>query len=513
MITTSNVISPLSLLSDNPISILDQDKLKLEKIARLIARVAVGTEGPFTIGLFGGWGEGKTSALRLAKSLVDDTDKAKQGEIVTVEFNAWKYEKENLPLIPLIVSIIAELDNKKDTNGKMKEAFTGLKNGFRALLFGLSTQVDIKVPGLINTKIGLDVSKAIQREEELRLQWIDKQIDQCVYYNSFQTLQNIQQKIIVFIDDLDRCFPDKAIQLLENIKLILNQPGFIFVLAVDQRILENFLVKRFKDEFGFEDYQRGQSYLEKIIQLRLWIQSHEEWFKHFVKECLSRPTLSEYRTALESDPLSAEKISSACGYNPRRLIRFINDLEVAQLFDTEDNLPLNSFVVARSLRRYSANIYKWLLSRKDLCNKLKEFKNVDDLKNSLASLRNESSVHDEDDDLFQEMISKSFLLRLLASEPGREWLKNRWLQKSAEIVLDTYDQWIQEQVKRAWHQLSSDIEDDIVAACHTLTELPLPDSMHSKICQRLAELTNHSNPSISQEASYTYKAICAHRED
>ena len=56
-----------------------------------------------------------------------------------------------------------------------------------------------------------------------------------MYYNILGSLGEISEqeprelRIAVFIDDLDRCLPEKAIEMLESIKLFLDIPGYIFL--------------------------------------------------------------------------------------------------------------------------------------------------------------------------------------------------------------------------------------------------------------------------------------------
>ena len=68
----------------------------------------------------------------------------------------------------------------------------------------------------------------------------DPLLDRTLYYNAFETIESVAAeqaagddavKIVVFIDDLDRCLPPQALKLLESIKLVLAQRGFIFALA------------------------------------------------------------------------------------------------------------------------------------------------------------------------------------------------------------------------------------------------------------------------------------------
>jgi len=521
----------LQLLSDEPIDNLNEDGLSLEHWAKVIAGVALKTKGPFTIGIFGSWGTGKTSILQLAKNIIDENiDEVRQQEgveVATVSFNAWQYEQEEKPLIPLIASIVQELDKFQKLSGRFKENTKKLQDAMRSIIYSFSAQVKGKIPFMSEVSLGLDSAKAIERYEKLRADWIDKQIDQSLYYNAFETLKDAQSKgsvhrVIVFIDDLDRCFPNKAIQLLESIKLVLSQPGFIFVLAVDRRVLENYLEKIYRDDFGIREYNQGQSYLDKIIQLPLWIPPHEKRFETLVQKLLKHPALSTHKDIFE--PL-INVICLACDHNPRQLKRFFNDLLVDQQVYTYLNsgeiFPLEGFVIARGFRHQSENIYHWLRRDNDLCNKLNcEY---EEMKEKLKNMINTNKAEDAGQKRLKELLERDSLLQLLSTDAGHKWLGDRNLRDNIENFLSQerqldsqerqLDQWIQEQMGRAWLQLSSDIEGDIRAACHTLTALPLPPSMHSTICQRLEELTKHPNPNISHDANYTYEAICAHRGD
>jgi predicted KAP-like P-loop ATPase len=219
-------ITPLTLLSDEPILEIEQDGLGLESWARVIAGIAIGTEGPFTVGILGAWGVGKTSILRLAKAMIDRSEQTAHEKITTVSFNAWEYEQESSPLIPLIAAIIFELHKNADIAKTAKQAIQKLHDALASLLFGASSKVSGKIPFMGEASLTLDSNKAIERYEEIRAQWIERQVDKSVYYKAFETLKSVQlgtkrHRVVVFIDDLDRCFPDRAIQLLETIKLVL----------------------------------------------------------------------------------------------------------------------------------------------------------------------------------------------------------------------------------------------------------------------------------------------------
>ena len=77
-------------------------------------------------------------------------------------------------------------------------------------------------------------------------------------------------RLVVFVDDLDRCLPDTIIETLEAIKLFLFVKGTAFVLAADERLVQYAVRQRFPELPGTET-EVGRDYLEKLIQIPLRI--------------------------------------------------------------------------------------------------------------------------------------------------------------------------------------------------------------------------------------------------
>ena len=108
---------------------------------------------------------------------------------------------------------------------------------------------------------------SFRREEMARYQAQLSSLEQ--FQRNFQELVDAllrregqrPRRLVVFVDDLDRCLPEKAIQVLEAIKLFLDVPGCIFVLGLDREAIEDAVQKRYKGEV------KAREYLEKIIQL------------------------------------------------------------------------------------------------------------------------------------------------------------------------------------------------------------------------------------------------------
>src|SRR6185295_1740574 len=104
-------------------------------------------------------------------------------------------------------------------------------------------------------------------------------------------------------------------------------------------------------EFGLKDYRRGHYYLDKLIQLPLWIPSHEKRFEYLIERLLSSSSLRKHRKDLE--PL-IDLLAIACEHNPRQLIRFLNNIlvsrEVYQRGNLQGDFPLSAFIVAHGIR-------------------------------------------------------------------------------------------------------------------------------------------------------------------
>lgn len=118
-----------------------------------LVSIIKGSEPRFTIGIFGGWGTGKTTLMRMMKKKLDES-----GE-VTVWFNPWQYEKERHLMVPLLQTLKLELETKYKDQAK-----NTLKTlGDIAVSFAKSVKPEINL-GI--TKISFDPEKFIEKNDE-----------------------------------------------------------------------------------------------------------------------------------------------------------------------------------------------------------------------------------------------------------------------------------------------------------------------------------------------------------
>jgi len=304
-------------------------------------RTVESRRGSFTIGIYGQWGSGKTSMLKQIKKALDDGQSTEPPPILTVWFNPWQFVAEEHLIIPFFHTLIASLEKqqaKESITEKIAEKLSTFVKKIAhvplALVYGM--EAELKIPFLLKTKFSCDKAMDYQQKQEDAIDAESaKKNDtamqaaardyESTYYNLLQILQDaaagLEVKIAVFIDDLDRCLPEKAIQLLEGLKVLLDLPNFVFVMGVAQEVIERGIRVRYRDLYlaGQRDDLpniEGQ-YLDKIIQFPFTLPAADP-------EALQQNILGEQLQHLQGAGPFVPMIHEALGNNPRTIKRFIN---------------------------------------------------------------------------------------------------------------------------------------------------------------------------------------------
>ena len=406
-----------------------EDGLGFQAYANVLAKAALGTPGPFTIGVFGEWGTGKTSLMRLTQAALEEN-----GTVATVWFNAWRYEREEQPIVPLVGTIVRALERQKSFLGHLEDHGRSLLRSLRAIAYGFSGKAKIQIPGFSEIEAGFVAKDMIDRADRLAP---DPLLDRSLYYEAFESLSAVKlpegTKVVIIIDDLDRCFPDKAIMLLENIKLVLSQKGFIFVLGVARKIVEDYLKHTHKRDYGIDDFQ-GNFYLDKIVQLPFHIPPHVGRIRSFTASLLKR------LDGGMADVLKAilPVVASASAGNPRTTIRFVNNL-IIDIGINDDlskkkemaKIPASIFAVSRCLQYRWYTIYTALVLSRDLCQAVSALTEEDEVIEAASSGSPQLAA------VAAEMLREPDLRTLLVGDQGREWLTNAAFREAATHFLRT----------------------------------------------------------------------------
>jgi hypothetical protein len=248
--------------------------------ATALAQVIERSEPRFAIGIFGGWGSGKTTLMDIEARLTPTTS-------VVVRFNAWRFEREPHILVPMLDAVrdglatwaVAHQEEPTKAN-RAREAARRIGRVVRALATGVSAEVGISAA----VKVKYDVGKAIDALSQPDEDQLDAEQPQSLYFAGFLELQRAfsafaedgATRVVVFVDDLDRCLPANALEVLESMKLFFDLPGFVFVVGLDEQIVERAVRTKLgagpptgaTDQADAQQRLKlGQEYVKKIFQV------------------------------------------------------------------------------------------------------------------------------------------------------------------------------------------------------------------------------------------------------
>jgi hypothetical protein len=302
---------------DEPLESLSADKFGHKHYINVLKDLISTCHTPFNIGLFGRWGVGKTTILSLLKQEID-----KEKQYKTISFNAWKYSNEPIPLkrkFLLEVSDQTGCQSKRlrealylkgqhqiknvsllDTEHNLTEGITKIiKSYFNAIIAFLALQMILYIIVNLFTSIKVDIffNAAITATLLYATKIIKDYTSNVTVTKSNVNLESLEQfekafkdiidevenkcvKIVIFIDDLDRCESKKVIEILEVIKTFMNMKNCIYVVACDDIIIRKALLEQ-----GISD----NSYIDKIFQMSLAIPPFRyENIKNYAKNLFSQ---------------------------------------------------------------------------------------------------------------------------------------------------------------------------------------------------------------------------------
>jgi hypothetical protein len=134
-------------------------------------------------------------------------------------------------------------------------------------------------------------------------------------------------RLVIFIDDLDRCTPERALEILESIKTFFDIEGIVFVLGIDPSTIDPII----KTKYGVESKIDGMKYLQKMVQLSypmpLW---NPPQLSYAIKRMIKQTGLPKNKIQRVLDPKMLELIIKATELNPRDVKRFINSIVISQ---------------------------------------------------------------------------------------------------------------------------------------------------------------------------------------
>lgn len=257
---------------------------------------------PLSVGLYGDWGSGKSSIMKM---LSESLNKYDEGKVLCIYFNGWQFEGYDDAKVALIETILKEIEQNETVYNKVKDKVIKLGKSIDWLRVGGYVAKNIAIPtisALATNGVSLvpmaisKFSQLLENPQELANQLstqegLDKINDLKEILKDSQTENNTPdvvrnfkkqfeelviktelESLVIIIDDLDRCSPERIVDNLEAIKLFLNVKNTAFIIGADERIVRHAIEYKYKsNNFTSDEIENFgkiiSDYLEKIIQI------------------------------------------------------------------------------------------------------------------------------------------------------------------------------------------------------------------------------------------------------
>jgi len=392
----------LMYLSDHETAV---DLLYYDSIAQAVADLITrNRDYPISIGIHGDWGAGKSSILEMTEAAF-----TKDKNTACVRFNGWAFQGFEDAKIVIIESVVDEILRNRTKTKKLKESVSNLLKRVAWLKVlkttgnvALTATTGVPAPGLV----GDALSKEGYIKPDSKKATISHHMHQ--FREEFErVLEDADiDRLVVLIDDLDRCLPNTIIDTLEAIRLFLFIPKTAFVIAADEVMVEYAVRRHFPDlPSAANPSIYARNYLEKLVQVPfriptlgpsetrtyvtlLLIQSEvgeknpvfqevldvaqEHLKKPWTNRGLERTSLTKafeggvLPTEIEEPIRLAEQITGVLaqgtGGNPRQLKRFLNSmslrLSIAEARGIGAEIDRSTLAKVMLAERFSPDFYR-----------------------------------------------------------------------------------------------------------------------------------------------------------
>jgi GTPase SAR1 family protein len=377
----------MNLLIDKEIDLNKKDHLNTKSYAKSLANLILSSPNntPMTIGLFGEWGSGKSSII---KTLNEDLNAEKSQKIKFVVYDAWKYSNDSFRrmfLLKVQDTLGLKQSKKMSSFYVNKNTEVDIKRSFNlpyltliviALLLALGIYAMFGNPGKETITIAITLtmlgfltnvfSKAFNEYKVTTQQpyfFAPEQFEECFNEivgkalkksSSFKKITNFIQgevkgdidKLVIVIDNIDRCHKETAYELLTNTKNFIDTGlDVVFLIPVDDNALKKHI---FKNENN--GTKESEEFLRKYFNVTVRIKPYK------VTEIFDFAASINNENSLGFKPDTINIIAKEYASNPRRIIQFYNNLQLElilmkdkykQTFIDEHEIAICKFLIIR----------------------------------------------------------------------------------------------------------------------------------------------------------------------
>jgi hypothetical protein len=322
------------------------------------------TKPPLTIGIYGSWGMGKSFLLEHVINRLRANQKARAEaaktqpktpgdaprtpDVYVVTFNAWEYSATEV-IWPGLVRKIMDTMEREVSGGKGRLKRSKLHRNFVRRLRARAPQVvggaivitalmaavltssgfSLREAALTFSVVGLGglLKVVVETLNAPLSQWVTALFQETDYGKQIGHMAEIRDdlelmemllreengRMVVVIDDLDRCEPEKAVEMLQAINLLLNFESFIVVMGIDARIVTRAIEKHYKELLGPAGAS-GYEYLDKIVQIPFRIpESEPATIRMFLQAQLGGSAVPQSASSATTEMAAARAAGTAAG--------------------------------------------------------------------------------------------------------------------------------------------------------------------------------------------------------
>lgn len=328
---------------------------------------------PATIGVYGAWGSGKSSVLSMSEQILSKDEK-----VLTVKFNSWMFEDYYDIRAALISTIVQDMSTKFELKDKLLDKAKNLIKSINILGLikkGIGYGLDIalnKGANVIEGLVSTDTEKDAGRNET------ENSLRESIrsFPNVFTEIirKTALKRVVVYIDELDRCTPDRIIDVLEAIRLFAFVPGISFVIGADERLIK-YAVDCKYDNLPGNDVSIGKEYLDKLIQYTVYIPvlTVEEMSNYICLLNIENMS-TEHKALIIQNVLDLMKNDISFKFNADIIGKGYDSSIISELKDIESKAKMLSIIFELGFQGNPR--------------KCKRFLNILDMRSSVAKMRN-----------------------------------------------------------------------------------------------------------------------------
>lgn len=396
-----------------------------ESLVKMIKKAP--TNKVFTIGLYGNWGTGKSSIIKTAQNSIEKSNP----KVKFIKYDAWKYVNDSFRRMFLLkvqqelrFQQTEEMSRFYQSETVETEPKTYISNRWQiitcmVLLFlvilinvlplelknKLTISSILTISGLLITALsGIIGSLKVQLNKPMI--FAPEQFENCFKEMISKSLSNSTwigrikefvcygeksikdlDRIVIIIDNIDRCHHTLAYQLLTDIKTFLCDETYnlVFVIPVDDEALKKNL---FTKDNNAECDKEKEEFLRKFFNVTLRIKPHQPTEMHFFAKELNQ----RYQLNFNSDTLALATKEFAT--NPRRIIQLFNNLSSELCLYKPDFADLNQATICALLilREEYASYYKMIVNNPYLLFDQNKYPD-DDIKYSLDAFMRSADIY------------------------------------------------------------------------------------------------------------------------